>query len=782
MDKLEVEIKDIAVLKGMTAYQYAVSQGYTGTEEEYAAACAEIAAYEEDYRETAEAATAAAEAAANAAEEASDAAAELRAQVSSPYLIAATAAAMTDTTKGYVYAGSETGYVKGGWYYHDGSAWVLGGTATDPTLSVSGAAADAKAAGNVKSRLNGLANLVPDDLLTGAAWEIGSINGSGQNASSSKRIRTSGYIEAEYASADFDITEGYRCGAAWYDASKAFLRFDYWVTEATTLFPPAGTKYMRVVVGLVTEATATLDYADEVSASGRGELMDSLANSARSADNPGLSEALARGWIPYLADFENGNIQNGADSDASKGKRLRSGFIPTAAVTHVLSRAINPTKVYFVYYDADLEYQTIVDTGPKNSEAVIDVDTSYPWMRMVMISYSDTTHQTQINISPQDAYDGLILYLQDERAEAIVRTRDDTFEGLREQLGEMSRRVSVLEAAAGIDAVPDYYADYIAAKADTINTLADELTSGAQFIFATDYHGVPYGGKYYATHHMQALINYLVENTGISLTVNGGDNLNSNQGAYSRAKFLRYMRKISQYFMPDDYAVTLFAAGNHDLGCDGMGSSGVSDPVISEDDLYINSGLAAIASKVTRDGHTPFNYYYDSNGAKIRYIVLLTENMAGWGFGNTGYANDFLAESLLGMETGWTAVVIYHWPFGASAVTAQTNTIAAIMASYNARGSYGGYDFSGGAGTAACIIGGHQHYDNSAVLEPLSGYKVPVIMTTTACCTGEAAASSNTREAGTVTEEAFDVFTIDTTAKTITATRIGGGSDRSWTY
>lgn len=72
---------------------------------------------------------------------------------------AATASAMTDTTKIYIYTGTETGYTKGHWYSYDGSAWVDGGAYnTDTTLTVSGAAADAGAVGqeisDLKSDLN----------------------------------------------------------------------------------------------------------------------------------------------------------------------------------------------------------------------------------------------------------------------------------------------------------------------------------------------------------------------------------------------------------------------------------------------------------------------------------------------------------------------------------------------------------------------------------------------------------------------------------------------------
>ena len=67
---------------------------------------------------------------------------------------AATVSAMTDSSKVYVYTGSESGYTKGNWYYFDGSSWVSGGVynsaavETDTSLSASGAPADAKAVGD----------------------------------------------------------------------------------------------------------------------------------------------------------------------------------------------------------------------------------------------------------------------------------------------------------------------------------------------------------------------------------------------------------------------------------------------------------------------------------------------------------------------------------------------------------------------------------------------------------------------------------------------------------
>lgn len=79
--------------------------------------------------------------------------AALQSAVGSP-LVASTKAGMTNTSRIYVYTGSESGMTNGNWYYYNGTDWISGGVynaaavSTDKTLSASGTPADALATGD----------------------------------------------------------------------------------------------------------------------------------------------------------------------------------------------------------------------------------------------------------------------------------------------------------------------------------------------------------------------------------------------------------------------------------------------------------------------------------------------------------------------------------------------------------------------------------------------------------------------------------------------------------
>lgn len=100
----------------------------------------------------------------------------LKAAVGSP-LTAKTVAEMNDKSKIYVYTGTEDGYIKGNWYYNDGSSWVSGGVynsiavETDTTLTVSKQAADAKVTGDyIRAMYSNKKNIVKGDHFE--TWDV----------------------------------------------------------------------------------------------------------------------------------------------------------------------------------------------------------------------------------------------------------------------------------------------------------------------------------------------------------------------------------------------------------------------------------------------------------------------------------------------------------------------------------------------------------------------------------------------------------------------------------
>lgn len=95
--------------------------------------------------------------------------------------IAATASAMTDHNKIYVYTGNESGYETGKWYYWDTTEqdWMPGGTYqsvgvdTDATLSITGVPADAKTTGDkINFLTNQLQNFNSFDIWDGTITHV----------------------------------------------------------------------------------------------------------------------------------------------------------------------------------------------------------------------------------------------------------------------------------------------------------------------------------------------------------------------------------------------------------------------------------------------------------------------------------------------------------------------------------------------------------------------------------------------------------------------------------
>jgi hypothetical protein len=203
------------------------------------------------------------------------------------------------------------------------------------------------------------------------------------------------------------------------------------------------------------------------------------------------------------------------------------------------------------------------------------------------------------------------------------------------------------------------------------------------------------------------------------------------------------------------------------------------------------------------------NYYYvDDTLNKIRFIALNTqdkeyaENADGSVVDNKMYNPSicqnqitwFATESLNVPNDSWNVIVFSHVPGGGDTLNGVSSTnmansdlVYGILnafknkTSYTAAGTSSTYpasinvDFTNKGGNVVGWFSGHLHADKMYTVS--SVYTVATLNDDKYVITGQPA-----KTAGTTTEQAFDIVTVNKNTRTVYLTRIGAGSDRSFTY
>lgn len=317
--------------------------------------------------------------------------------------------------------------------------------------------------------------------------------------------------------------------------------------------------------------------------------------------------------------------------------------------------------------------------------------------------------------------------------------------------------------------LPSYWEEHIQNKIEAIKN--KELitdANGDSFIFMTDSHW-PSNAK-----NSPALIRKILDNTNIIKVFGGGDVINLHP---SKSEAINYQRDFIKSFKDLNIDI-LNILGNHDLN-NNEATYG-SEAYLSIKEVYSTlfkisennmNGMPKV-SETNGDSNRNIFYYIDNPIQKIRYIIL--NNARSKIYYNQ---NDpqllFLKEKMQELSAGWTIVAFAHiyWsgivdgiPTENEYGTQITDLIDSLYDELDA--------------TFAALIVGHCHYDFSK--NSTKGYAV--ISTTSDAYQLSDTDLSPVMTLGTSTEQAFDVFNIDTANRKIYTTRIGAGEDREFSY
>lgn len=321
---------------------------------------------------------------------------------------------------------------------------------------------------------------------------------------------------------------------------------------------------------------------------------------------------------------------------------------------------------------------------------------------------------------------------------------------------------------------PPYYDGYLPEKVETIRERMKTVGAhGDTFVFVTDTH---WGNN---RKHSPALVRSVVAQSQIQKVIHGGDIPSAYQTEAQMYEAVRGEVEAWNYAVGDKLYRIL---GNHDIHA--------TDRTNASNPTYYKLAKGEVYGLLMKGQENRVNYnsadlegmyfYFDNKAQKIRYICLNNFETPSNAF-MSNYQVSWVGDRLLELESGWSAVFIGH----ASIIQAQNSeynfyanirgVITALANKTAFTTSYSRtFDFTNKDTNVVGYFCGHHHKDAINVVD-----NVTYVITT---CDALFQDDGYGRTAGTVTEQAFDVISIDTVHKHVYLTRIGAGADREFTY
>ena len=348
--------------------------------------------------------------------------------------------------------------------------------------------------------------------------------------------------------------------------------------------------------------------------------------------------------------------------------------------------------------------------------------------------------------------------------------------------------------------IPDYWQVHLEEKIARIHTLQVQAgISGTSFGLVTDFHC---GDN---CMHSAALMEKVLKECGIPYFFNAGDYV-SGMGIIDPEDLIREIVVTRRLFsrIADKQLMVL---GNHDMAYSTYEPPNYYAEFLTKEELeeYIFAPQRAFPNRVFGPGGA---FFADDVDHKLRHITLNTHDTPSDEIGPDGFAvyNKFrltgfrqdqitwFAEvALLLPDKDWTVVLCTHESIGADKgyVFYNQELMLGIIDAFRRHTAYraetcykdvAGYDaaisvdFSGKGGNFAAWVGGHWHRDDSRIWDGV------LTIASVNDSMHNSALSPFMHKPETITEQAFDIFTINKKEHKLYATRIGAGEDREFTY
>ncbi len=332
-------------------------------------------------------------------------------------------------------------------------------------------------------------------------------------------------------------------------------------------------------------------------------------------------------------------------------------------------------------------------------------------------------------------------------------------------------RVTALEEHVGSAAVPAFWESSVSSAITKIKALQTGKNCVTFPFFSDNHQRNGYSG---------ALIAKVMKACHLPYCFYGGDAIDSDYIA-SESVFLEQAEKFETMMsvIPDGRYCR--AVGNHDAF---RAASENEKHYYSREriyELYLREGAAAQNKHFGDDGTY---YYVDDIASKVRFVVLNTNGIRNAGNGIDGSTFDstqlaWLRDTALHFDTaGWAVVFISHHPIS-NHYHANISNASEVRTIVNQSGAEVIGWFSGHIHRDRIYTGAATNTTDDSQGEEMGFTQVAITSDHTALAYDDATTHTVAEDAQ---SHAIDFITVNRNTRTVYLTRLGIGSDRSYTY